>query len=46
MNKFRKAELIIILLILGAIITIITLTGCGTSNKVYNIGTGELIEKR
>jgi hypothetical protein len=46
MNKVRKAELIIILLILGAIITITTLTGCGTSNKVYNIGTGELIEKR
>tara|TARA_R110000851_G_scaffold171107_5_gene317438 strand:- start:1576 stop:1716 length:141 start_codon:yes stop_codon:yes gene_type:complete len=46
MINFRKAEPIILLLILGAIITIITLTGCGTSNKVYNIGTGELIEKR
>ena len=46
MRNARKAEAIILLLILGVLITIITLTGCGTSNKVYNVGTGELIENR
>ena len=45
MRNMRKAEPIILLLILGILITVITLTGCGVSNKVYNVGTGELIKK-
>jgi|TARA_R110001606_G_scaffold380367_1_gene540861 predicted small secreted protein len=42
MNKIIKPT---ILLIIGVIITVTTITGCGTTNKVYNVGTGELIKK-
>tara|TARA_R110001583_G_scaffold105733_2_gene253726 strand:+ start:6719 stop:6856 length:138 start_codon:yes stop_codon:yes gene_type:complete len=44
--KERRTVLSIILLVLITLMTIMTLSGCGTSGKVYNVGTGELIEKR
>ena len=44
--KERKKTLTIILLTLIGVLTIMSLTSCGTTGKTYNVGTGELIPKK
>ena len=41
----RRGTLLTMIILLGVLLTVMLVTSCGTSGRMYNVGTGELLPK-